>query len=143
MRSGRSRPASQMAAGDVAYLCDAANRYFRERIELVDVVRTFPANQHGDEPGGQAPGQRRAMSFRSSARQAPLITVFGGDVTNTCGCARKGRLALTPFLPMSWRWTAKAALPAAICPVPVRDRNVQARARWNFSARSARRLVYA
>jgi len=27
-------------AGDVAYLCDAANRYFRERIELVDVVRT-------------------------------------------------------------------------------------------------------
>ena len=29
-----------MAAGDVAYLCDAANRYFRERIELVDVVRT-------------------------------------------------------------------------------------------------------
>ena len=32
-----------MAAGDVAYLCDAANRYFRERIEPVDVVRTFPA----------------------------------------------------------------------------------------------------
>ena len=30
-----------MAAGDVAYLCDAANRYFRERIETVDVVRTL------------------------------------------------------------------------------------------------------
>ena len=29
-----------MAASDVAYLCDAANRYFRERIEPVDVVRT-------------------------------------------------------------------------------------------------------
>src|SRR4029077_14328124 len=29
-----------VAAGDVAYLCDAANRYFRERIEAVDVVRT-------------------------------------------------------------------------------------------------------
>src|SRR4029077_8994087 len=28
-----------MGAGDVAYLCDAANRYFRERIEAVDVVR--------------------------------------------------------------------------------------------------------
>ena len=30
-----------MAASDVAYLCDAANRYFRERIEAVDVVRTL------------------------------------------------------------------------------------------------------
>ncbi len=29
-----------MAAGDVAYLCDAANRYFRERVETSDVVRT-------------------------------------------------------------------------------------------------------
>src|SRR5882762_1272606 len=29
-----------MAAGDIAYLCDVANRYFRERVELVDVVRT-------------------------------------------------------------------------------------------------------
>ena len=29
-----------MAAADVAYLCDAANRYFRERVETSDVVRT-------------------------------------------------------------------------------------------------------
>src|SRR6266480_2348343 len=27
-------------AGDIAYLCDAANRYFRERIEASDVIRT-------------------------------------------------------------------------------------------------------
>ncbi len=32
--------AVSMTSGDVGYLCDAANRYFRERIELVDVIRT-------------------------------------------------------------------------------------------------------
>src|SRR6202040_1533612 len=30
-----------MAAADVAYLCDAANRYFRERVEPADVIRTI------------------------------------------------------------------------------------------------------
>src|ERR1700694_1661529 len=29
-----------MPAGDIAYLCDAANRYFRERVEPADVIRT-------------------------------------------------------------------------------------------------------
>src|SRR6266705_2607865 len=32
--------AVSMAAGDVAYLCDAANRYFRERVDPSDVIRT-------------------------------------------------------------------------------------------------------
>src|SRR6202048_1237278 len=30
-----------MAAADVAYLCDAANRYFRERVEPSGVIRTI------------------------------------------------------------------------------------------------------
>ena len=47
-----------MAASDVAYLCDAANRYFRERIETVDVMRTLVRRQHGDEP--RRPGRATA-----------------------------------------------------------------------------------
>ena len=43
-----------MAAGDVAYLCDAANRYFRERIETVDVVRTLSGANMAMKPARQA-----------------------------------------------------------------------------------------
>ena len=38
-----------MAAGDVAYLCDAANRYFRERIETGRRGAHAFRRQHGDE----------------------------------------------------------------------------------------------
>ncbi len=40
-----------MAAGDVAYLCDAVNRYFRERIEAFDVVRTVSGANMAMNPG--------------------------------------------------------------------------------------------
>src|SRR6202790_1817338 len=52
--------AVSMAAADVAYLCDAANRYFRERVEPSDAVRMIcgvnmsvdPHTRHGARDGG-------------------------------------------------------------------------------------------
>ena len=60
-----------MAAADVAYLCDAANRYFRERVEPVDVIRTRVRRQHGDEPRKQARRARRRddVRLRGAARR--------------------------------------------------------------------------
>ena len=57
-----------MPAGDVAYLCDAANRYFRERIEAVDVVRTVSGANMVMDPasGGRA---RRRDDVSTTARQ--------------------------------------------------------------------------
>ncbi len=46
-----------MGAGDVAYLCDAANRYFRERIEAVDVVRTVSGVNMAMNPASKRPAQ--------------------------------------------------------------------------------------
>ena len=44
-----------MAANDVAYLCDAANRYFRERIEAgrrgADGFRRQPGDEPREQPG--------------------------------------------------------------------------------------------
>ena len=42
-----------MAAGDVAYLCDAANRYFRERIETGRRGADGFRRQHGAEPASR------------------------------------------------------------------------------------------
>src|SRR5438552_6040399 len=134
-----------MAAGDVAYLCDAANRYFRERIETVDVVRTLSgANMVPASAGGR---HRRdgAITLDYGRGKAPLITGFGGDVTISRLRAERAVSRLTPFYPMSARWTAKAPLPGGDFAWDRFDNEVdEARERWRFLGEDqARRLVAA
>jgi glycerol-3-phosphate dehydrogenase len=56
-----------MAAGDVAYLCDAANRYFRERIEPSDVVRTVSGANSVMDPQRKHAARDGSMTFDSGA----------------------------------------------------------------------------
>ncbi|CAN7670293.1 glycerol-3-phosphate dehydrogenase [Bradyrhizobium sp. LjRoot220] len=134
-----------MAANDVAYLCDAANRYFRERIEAVDVVRTVCGVNLVMNPANNRAAWDGAMSFDHGRRKAPLITIFGGDVTTSRLRAEKAVSKLTPFYPMSPRWTAKAPLPGGDFPWSRFENEVdEARAHWRFlSEDQARRLVAA
>ena len=67
--------------------------------------------QHGDEPCRKRSAHDGAMSFDYGRRKAPLLTIFGGDVTTSRLRAEKAVSKLTPFYPMSARWTAKAPLP--------------------------------
>jgi len=93
-------------ASDIAYLCDAANRYFREPVHPSDVIRTVSgANlvRSGSEDG--------SMAFDAGRGKAPLITMFGGDVTTSRLRAERAVSRLTPFYAMSPRWTAKTPLP--------------------------------
>ena len=101
-----------MAAADVAYLCDAANRYFRERVEPVGRDQ----DDFRRQPGHAAVGPARQPRWRpdcSIARRgkAPLLTLFGGDVTTSRLRAERAVARLTPFYPMSPRWTATTPLP--------------------------------
>jgi glycerol-3-phosphate dehydrogenase len=132
-----------MGAGDVAYLCEAANRYFRERIEAVDVVRTVSGANAVIDPARKRPARDGSMTFDYGRRKAPLITSFGGDVTTSRLRAEKAVSRLTPFYPMSARWTAKAPLPGGDFAWGRFEAEVDAaRARWRFlSEDQARRLV--
>jgi glycerol-3-phosphate dehydrogenase len=134
-----------MAAGDVAYLCNAANRYFRERIEAADVVRTVSGANMVMNPASQRPMRDGAMSFDYGRRKAPLLTIFGGDVTTSRLRAENAVSRLTPFYPMSARWTAKAPLPGGDFAFSRFENEVdEARARWRFLGEDqARRLVAA
>ena len=88
-----------MAAGDVAYLCDAANRYFRERVDPSDVVRTISGANAvlSLQPAGHAGS---GDDVRSAARgKAPLLTMFGGDVTTSRLRAERAVSRFTPFYP--------------------------------------------
>jgi len=133
------------AAGDVAYLCDAANRYFRERIETVDVVRTLSGANMVPSPAGRRHQRDGGMTLDHGRGKAPLVTVFGGDVTTSRLRAERAVSQLTPFYPMSGRWTAKAPLPGGDFAWDRFDSEVdETRDRWRFLGEDqAKRLVAA
>src|SRR5882762_3476491 len=134
-----------MAAADIAYLCDAANRYFRERIELVDVIRTVSGANTVLDPAGRRHPRDGEVSFDARRGKAPLLTSFGGDVTTARLRAERAVSRLTPFYPMSKRWTAKAPLPGGDFASAHFDAEVDAaRERWRFLSKpQAQRLVAA
>ena len=132
-----------MGAADVAYLCDAANRYFRERIDPADVIRTISGVNAVLGPARHRRAADGSMTFDARRGKAPLITIFGGDVTTSRLRAEKAVSRLTPFYPMSPRWTATAPLPGGDFAWTRFEAEVDAaRARWRFLGEDqARRLV--
>ena len=136
--------AVSMAASDVGYLCDAANRYFRERVEPSDVIRTVSGANVVD-PADRRAARDGAMAFEARRGKAPLLTIFGGDVTTSRLRAERAVSRLTPFYPMSPRWTAKAPLPGGDFAWDRFDEEVDgACERWRFLTEArAQRLVAA
>jgi glycerol-3-phosphate dehydrogenase len=131
-----------MRGADVSYLCEAASRYFRERIAPADVVRTVSGVNL--KPASAPRGDGTTL-FHARRRKAPLITMFGGDVTTSRLRAERAVTKLTPFYPMSPPWTAGAALPGGDFGWDRFDTEVDlARERWRFlSEAQAQRLVAA
>ncbi len=134
-----------MTAAEVAYLCDAANRYFRERVDPSDVIRTISGANAVMRPLGKRTARDGSMAFDARRGKAPLLTIFGGDVTTSRLRAERAVSRFTPFYPMSPRWTAKVPLPGGDFAWPQFDREVDlARERWRFlSEDHGRRLVAA
>ncbi len=85
------------------------------------------------------------MAFDRTRGKAPLLTIFGGDVTTARLRAERAVSRLTPFYPMSPRWTARTPLPGGDFAWQRFDDEVDAAvARWRFlSETEARRLVAA
>src|SRR3954452_10569902 len=102
--------AVSVPAADIAYLCEAANRYFRQRIDPSDVIKTLSgANMAINATSSRPPDG--AVTLHATRRKAPLLTVFGGDITTARRRAERAVSMLTPFYPRSPRWTANAPLP--------------------------------
>jgi glycerol-3-phosphate dehydrogenase len=86
-----------------------------------------------------------AMTFDARRGKAPLLTIFGGDVTTSRLRAERAVSRLTPFYPMSPRWTATTPLPGGDFAWTRFDAQVDlVRERWRFlSEAEAQRLVAA
>ena len=137
--------AVSMPAADVAYLCDAANRYFRERVEPCDVIRTISGANMAMPLSGKRASRDGGLMFDARRGKAPLVTLFGGDVTTSRLRAERAVARLTPFYPMSPRWTATPPLPGGDFAWAQFETEVdRARERWPFLAEAeAQRLVSA
>ena len=137
--------AVSMAASDVAYLCDAANRYFRERVDPSDVIRTFSGANAVRDGATRRVARDGVMTFDHRRRRAPLLTMFGGDVTTSRLRAEQAVSRLTPFYPMSPRWTANTPLPGGEFAWERFEAEVErATERWPFlNEAEAHRLVAA
>jgi glycerol-3-phosphate dehydrogenase len=137
--------AVSMQAADVTYLCDAANRYFRQRVDPSDVIRTVSGVNAVMDRASKRVARDGSIAFDARAGKAPLLTIFGGDVTTSRRRAERAVSKLTAFYPMSPRWTAQAALPGGDFAYARFDAEVDlARERWRFLTEGdAGRLVAA
>ncbi|MBN9584896.1 MAG: glycerol-3-phosphate dehydrogenase [Afipia sp.] len=123
-------------ADDIAYLCAAASRYFRERVEPSDAV-------HAVAGGHLETARDGVMKLDRKRGRAPLLTVIGGS---TAGARRRAETAVARLgkttLPA---WTAGAPLPGGDFAWDAFDDEVEsARQRWPFlTERHAWRLVEA
>ncbi|MGY4233957.1 glycerol-3-phosphate dehydrogenase [Bradyrhizobium sp. USDA 4449] len=131
-----------MPSADVSYLCDAASRYFRARVAPTDVVRTVSGVNLMPAAARRRDG---TTLFHARRRKAPLLTMFGGDVTTSRLRAERAVTRLTPFYPMSRPWTSGAALPGGDFAWDRFETEIDlARHRWRFlDEPQARRLVAA
>jgi glycerol-3-phosphate dehydrogenase len=134
-----------MSAHEVTYLCYAANRYFREHIDTSDVIRSIAGVNLVTGRPGKRFAREGTVTFDARRRRAPLLTIFGGDVTTARLRAERAVSRLLPFYPMSKTWSAQAALPGGDFPRHGFETEVEkARERWKFlNPDQALRLVAA
>jgi glycerol-3-phosphate dehydrogenase len=96
-------------------------------------------------PLGKRAARDGLMAFDAKRGSAPLLTIFGGDVTTSRLRAERAVSKLTPFYPMSPRWTATSPLPGGDFAWQRFEAEVdRACERWRFLTEAqAQRLVAA
>jgi glycerol-3-phosphate dehydrogenase len=126
-------------AGEIAYLCNAANRYFREQFASTDVVRTICTVRARSlqNPNG-------TLALDRPFHEAPLVTVFGTDSVMHRRRAEEVMAMLAPFFAMRGAWTGTSPLAGGDLAADLDEEVDRARMRWRFLTDAhARRLVCA
>ena len=123
-------------AGEIDYLCAAANDHLRAVISPADVVWAFAGvrSLHDDGAGKPQDAMRDyVLTLDASDGQAPLLAVYGGKITTFRALAEAALERLATVLGARPAWTRKSRLPGG--DFAPRDRieiAAQARAAWPF-----------
>src|SRR5262249_22465757 len=106
--------AASVEAHEIAYLCDAANAYLRQKIGPGDVVWAFAGVRAlYDDGAASARDTTReyALTLDREPGRAPLLTVYGGKITTSRRLAEAALARLAAVLPAGPAWTARRPLP--------------------------------
>ena len=100
---------------EVAYLCQAANRYFARTINPGDVAWSYcgvrPLFDDGS-PNPSAISREYVLRIDAENGAPPLLSVVGGKITVYRRLAEKALAALAPWFPaLPAPWTRQATLP--------------------------------
>ena len=109
------------------------------------MIRAVSGANAVTDPRGKRVARDGFVKLDHRSGQAPLLTAFGGTVTTSRKRAEIAVSKLTPFYPMSGRWTAGHPLPGGDFLFTSVDEQVErARDRWPFLGENhVRRLVAA
>jgi len=145
----RGDPATAFASPEeITDLCRAASVFFRESVGPEQVVRTYAGVRvlyQDSSSMSQVTVHDYALARDAPYREAPLLTVYGGNLTTHRRLAEQALAAVAPYLVMAPAWTHTAPLPGGDFPSEGFDALVwRAWGRWPFLDPShARRLVAA
>jgi len=134
---------------EIAYLCEGANRFFRQAITPDDVVWSFAGVRPlVDDGSGKPEAATRGYQLDLSPEEqgAPLLNVFGGKLTVYRHLAQDavGKLAARMDFARPDAWTATRPLPGGDFPAGEADALIERiAARYPFfDARTHRRLAH-
>ncbi|HUL90650.1 MAG TPA: glycerol-3-phosphate dehydrogenase [Pseudolabrys sp.] len=133
-------------AAEIAYLCEAVNHYFREKVTPDELVWSFAGVRALFDDGAARPEdvtRDYELVLDEREDQAPLLTVYGGKITTHRKLAEAILRRIGHFFEADPPWTAGSHLPGGEFPPDGFDAQVEeATDRWPFlSAPHARRLV--
>lgn len=105
-------------SGEVSYLCEVVNRYFKRGIRPDDVVAHYSGVRPLlEDESADARSVTRDYSLQLTTSPAPLLTVFGGKITTYRALAEDAVQQLAAVFPdLSRPWTAAAVLPGGDLP---------------------------
>jgi glycerol-3-phosphate dehydrogenase len=102
-----------ISAAEVDYLCELANRYFRQPIGPADVVWSYAGVRPlVEDAAASAQAATRDFHLAHDSAGAPMLTVFGGKITTFRKLAEEAVDWIAPLLGnRRGAWTAGACLP--------------------------------
>ena len=104
------------SADEVRYLCDAANRYFRQDVTPDDVVHTYAGVRALVDDGSgrpEAASRGYELALSDAGRGAPILGIYGGKITSYRHVAQDAADKLAARLPVlkGRGWTDSEPLP--------------------------------
>ncbi len=108
-------PAAVVPSSDeIAYLCEAATRYFRTQVSAAQVVWAFAGVRSlYDDGSRQAQDVTRdyVLALDAGHEAAPLLDIYGGKITTYRRLAEAALAKLSHLFQIGPAWTANAPLP--------------------------------